>query len=300
MKKNYNIKIKYLFLALFSVFLWGISLLSTKNLLKNNFTPNNITFFRFFIAGSISYFFLPKKIKKTKIKKIDRKYFLIMSLGGVSLFYYFENTGLKYTTVSNTSLLTATIPLFTLLIAFIFFRKKLLWQNFVGIPLGLLGTFILFYKDIISSGIHLKGDFFVLGSVIMWIIYSFVGKKIMHKYDVSFITYKIFFYGVILLIPILLFEFKDFYKIHLNVWSVVHLLFLSVFCSYFGYFFWNLAIKNIGIKIISNLILFIPIVSIGAAIIFLHEPFTVNLVVATILIMLGAYLTSISGKENNF
>ena len=292
-------KYKYRLLAFSAIFFWGISLLSTRILLDSGFTPNNITFFRFLIAGSVIFFFRKNK-QKTKIEKKDRKYFYLTALGGVTLFYYFENTGLKFTTVSNTALITATIPLFTLLIAFFLLRKKMVWQNLIGIPLGLGGTFILFYKDILESGVHLKGDIFVFGSVIMWIIYCFIYKKIMNKYDTMFITSRIFLYGMIFLIPFMLFEYKSFLQIHLNINVVLHMLFLAVFCSYLGYYFWNVAIKHIGIKSISNLILLIPIVSISCGIIFLDEPFTINLIISTVLIMLGAYLTSISDEKNRF
>ena len=294
-----KMKYKYHLLAFSAVFFWGISLLSTRILLDSGFTPNNITFFRFLIAGSLIFFFRKNK-KKTRIEKKDRKYFYLTALCGVTLFYYFENTGLKFTTVSNTALITATIPLFTLLIAFSLLRKKMVWQNLIGIPLGLGGTFILFYKDILDSGIHLKGDIFVFGSVIMWTIYSFVYKKIMHKYNVIFFTYKVFLYGVIFLIPFMVFEYKSFINIKFNVSAGLHLLFLSVLCSCLGYYFWNLAVKNIGIKVIANLILLIPIVSITCGIIFLNEPFSINLIISTVLIMLGAFLTSISDEKNRF
>jgi len=291
-------KYKYQLLALAAIFFWGISLLSTRILLESGFTPNLITFFRFLLAGSMIYIF--QNNRKGAIEKADRKYFYIVALSSVTLFFFFENTGLKFTTVSNTALITSTIPLFTLLIAFFFFKKKLFWQNLVGIPLGLGGTIILFYKDLLASGVHLKGDFFVFGSVAMWIVYSFVYKKIMHKYDTMFIVSRTFLYGILFLVPFILLEYKSIFQIHLNISVVLHMLFLAVFCSYLGYYFWNIAIKNIGIKSISNLILLIPVVSISCGVIFLDEPFTFNLIISTILIMLGAYLTSVSDKENRF
>jgi len=291
-------KYKYQLLAIAAIFFWGISLLSTRILLESGFTPNLITFFRFLIAGSMIYIF--QHNRKGKIEKADRKYFYLIALSSVTLFFFFENTGLKFTTVSNTALITSTIPLFTLLIASLFFKKKLFWQNLIGIPLGLGGTFILFYKDLLESGVHLKGDIFVFGSVTMWIVYSFVYKKIMYKYDTMFITSRIFLYGIAFLIPFILLEFKSFSLIQLSVTAILHMLFLAVFCSYLGYYFWNISIKHIGIKSISNLILLIPVVSISSGIIFLDEPFTFNLIISTILITAGAYLTSVSDEKNRF
>jgi drug/metabolite transporter (DMT)-like permease len=293
------IKVKYLSLAFISIFVWGISLVSTKVLLLNGFTPNNIAFFRFLIA-SIVMFFVLGKLRKTKLEKQDRKYFVMMALGGASLFYFFENTGLQYTSVANTALITSTIPLFTLITAAIIFKKKLLWQNIVGIPLGIAGTFILFYKDILSSGVHLKGDLFVFGSVLMWIMYSFAFKKVKHKYETSFIVYKTFVYGVLFLIPVMLLEHSAVLQIQINVQTILNILFLAVVCSYMGYYFWNISLEKAGVKITSNLILFIPVISITTGIIVLKESFSWNMVFSAVLILVGAYLTSVSNAESEF
>ena len=253
---------------------------------------------RFFIAYLIIKSFQWKR--KEKIEIHDWKYLIIMALGGITLFYYFESEGLRFTTVTNTSLITATIPLFTLLAAAIFFKKKLLWQNAIGIPLGILGTVFLFYKDILHSSLHLKGDLLVFGSVIMWLFYSFSYRKVMDKYSSKTITEIIFMIGVISIIPILFFERKVFFEANWNLQVFFSLVFLAVVCSYLAYYFWNIAIRNIGIKITSNLILFIPIVSISAGIIVFSEPFSIHLVWSTMFIIVGAYLSSISAPEHHF
>ena len=290
-------QIRYFLSAVFVVILWGISLLFTRILLDHGFTPNSITFFRFLLAGFLMSFTVKKKYK---IEPSDRKYFVVMALGGTSLFYYFENTALRFTTVSNTALITSTIPLFTLIFAFFFLKKKLNWQNFLGIPLGIIGTIILVYKDLTISGTHLKGDIFAFGSVLMWVFYSFAFRKVMHKYDTYFIVYRTFGLGVLFLIPFMLFELDTWKNIQIDFAVILNFLFLSVGCSFLGYFFWNLALKKIGVKIISNLILFIPIVSISASVIFLREEFSLNLVISAILISCGAFFTSVSKENNRF
>jgi len=290
-------QIKYFIPAVFVVILWGISLLFTRFLLESGFTPNSITFFRFLLAGMLMNFTVKNK---PKISSEDRKYFVIMALGGTSLFYFFENTALRFTTVSNTALITSTIPLFTLLFALFFLKKKLCWQNILGIPLGITGTFILFYKDLTFSEIHLKGDIFAFGSVLMWIFYSFAFRKVMHKYNISFIVYKTFILGTLFLVPVMAFEINSWRNIKLNALVVFDMMFLSVGCSFFGYFFWNLALKKIGIKIISNLILFIPIISIITSVIFLKEEISANLIISTTLIICGAFFTSVSKENNRF
>ena len=292
-------KLKYLLLALFTVVIWGLSLPVTTVLLNNGFTANNITFFRFLIATIIMHLFLGDR-KKQKVDPKDRINFIIMGLFGTTLFFYFENTALKFTSVSNTALITATIPLFTLVTAAVIYRKKILWQNYIGIPLGLMGTALLFYKDIINSSVHLKGDIFVFGSVLMWVSYSFVYRKVINKYKPIFIVYKTFIYGCFFTIPLLVFEYREFSSITINLQVVLALFYLSILSSLLGYYFWILAINNIGIKATVNLILLLPVVSISADILFLSQQLSTNLFLAMIAIMASSYLTSISKKESYF
>lgn len=294
-------KVKYLLLALLTIAIWGVSLLGTRIMLDYNFTPNMITFLRFLLAWIIMTL-TDKKMgtKREKFATDDKKYLVLMALGGISAFYFFENTGLKFTTVSNTSLITATIPLFTLLTARFVFKKKLHRLNFVGIALGLGGTFLLFYQDLMKSSVHIKGDLFVFGSVFMWIIYSFAFKKIMAKYSPENVTRYIFGLGTLFLLPVVLFEIPLISQIQMSWQPIAALLYLAIFCSWLAYLLWNISVLNLGVKLTSNIILMMPVFSIVTGIIFLGEPFSYLLIFSTLLILSGAWFASVSEEEGEF
>ncbi len=293
-------RIFYILVSLFAIILWGIALLATRILIDNNFPLNFITISRFAIASLLLRLSL-KKSNIQEIKKNDRIYFLFMAAGGISLFYFFENSGVKYTTISNTSLIIATIPLFTLLYARVIHGKKLSWQNALGLPIGIIGTIILFLKDIqADNSIHFKGDLLVLGCVAFWVIYSFAYRKIMNKYNTIFITYIITLWGTLFLLPTIFWELPQIRTIILNKETIIAVLFLGIFPSYLAYLIWNFVISKIGLKITSNMVLFSPIVSIAVGIIWLNEPFTGNLIISTITIIIGAFLTSHSQAGEEF
>jgi len=290
----------YLLFSLAAIILWGVALLATHILLEHNFSPNFITLCRFAIAALLLKLTIRPRHRQT-IAPEDLKYFAMMAAGGISLFYFFENSGVKYTTISNTSLIIATIPLFTLLLARFFYGKKISWQNWLGLPLGLAGTALLFIKDFLAdNSLHLKGDFLVLGSVFLWLIYSFAYRKIMHKYNTLFITYITILWGALFLLPSLIWEMAEIKQIIWKAEAIYALIFLGVFPSYLAYLIWNIAISKIGLKITSNLVLFSPIVSITAGIIWLNEPFSINLIFSTLTIIAGAYLTSHTTPGHDF
>ena len=287
---------RHLFYGISAIIFWGTSFLATKILIANHLSPMQISFLRLFIVW-VAMLFIKDKDSKP-IAKSDLKYFYVMGILGITFFYYFENTGLKYTTIANTSLITSIIPFFTLIYARIFLKKKLIWKNILGFPLGIMGTALLFYRDI--SAVHIKGDLLVFISVFFWIFYSFAYDKISGKYSQLQILKTIFGIGMLGVIPFLIFEYKSFAQINVNSDTFLALFYLSLICTLLAYLLWNNAIKNLGIKITSNLILFIPIISIIIGILFWNEPFSYNLIWSAILILTGSYLTSQNRKNSNF
>ncbi len=283
--------------AVLPIIFWGSSFLATKLLLQNHFSPMLISFIRFLIVSIILSLF-PNN--KNNISKKDIKYFLIMGILGITLFYYFENTGLKFTTIANTSLITATIPLFTLLYASIFLKKKMLVINILGIPLSLLGTWLLFHQDIAKNPLHIKGDIFVFVSVFLWIAYSFAYDKVSDKYSQIIIVRNISIIGTITMLPFVINDIINPDNLIIDFKTVISFAYLSIVCTLLAYLLWNTAIKKLGIKITSNLILFIPIISVSTGILFWDEKFTFNIVWATILIIFGSYFTSKRAKNYEF
>lgn len=288
-------------MGIFAVLLWSLALFSTRVLFDLGFETNTITLLRFGIAALIMRLVLPAAKRKITIGNGDRRYFVMLALGGITLFYFFENSGVRYTTISNTALIIATIPLFTLLSGHFFFHKKMCAANYIGLPLGLAGTAILFIKDILhGSALHIKGDIMVLGSVALWVVYSFAYRKISHKYNPAFITYTSFVWGSLFLIPVALLEASSYSQMQINLSAILNVLFLAIFPSYIAYLLWNISIQRIGIKITSNFVLLNPVFSIALGVVFLHEPFSINLVLSTVAILAGAYFSSVSSSGNHY
>lgn len=288
-------------MGIFAVLLWSLALFSTRILFEHGFETNTITLLRFGVAALIMRLAMPSAKRRIPIEKGDKRYFVMLALGGITLFYFFENSGVRFTTISNTALIIATIPLFTLLSGHFFFHKKMSPANYIGLPLGLVGTALLFAKDIMhGSALHIKGDVMVLGAVALWVVYSFAYRKIAHKYHPEFITYISFVWGSLFLLPFMLFEAGSYSAMHIDLSAILNVLFLAVFPSYLGYLLWNISIKHIGIKITSNFVLFNPVFSIFLGVIFLGEPFSINLIISTVAILVGAYFSSVSSNGNQY
>ena len=110
-------------LALVTITIWGTTFVATKTLLRD-YDALQIMLMRFFLAWVV-LLLLTRRIGKPAGLKEEAGIFAL-SLSGVSLYYFFENTALTYTLASNVSILLAAAPIFTAVLAHFFTKKNTL------------------------------------------------------------------------------------------------------------------------------------------------------------------------------
>ncbi|MCT6868385.1 MAG: EamA family transporter [Apibacter sp.] len=192
--ENFSHKIdsKYHMLALFTVIIWGTTFISTKILINNGLTPTEIFLYRFLLAYVCIGFFSSKVIFAKNYK--DELLLLFLRLFGGLFYFIAENTALKLTLVSNVSLILSTTPIVTVLI----YKNEKLTANLVK---GLLLVLLVVYNGRFILKINFLGDLLTFMTVLSWSFYSLILNTLEKKYPILYITRKVFFYGIITLIP---------------------------------------------------------------------------------------------------
>ena len=112
---------------------------------------------------------------------------------------------MDYSKASNVSVIIATAPLFTALLAAFLKIEKLSFVFFVAFILCMSGIVLLNYED---EGFSFNpcGDSFALLSALGWAAYSLLILKIMRKRgSLILITRRIIFYGILGMLPSFLF-----------------------------------------------------------------------------------------------
>lgn len=284
--------------AIITIFIWGTTFISTKVLLTS-FSPEEILVYRFFIAFLIVIFIYPKNFKILTVK--EEVLFCVLGVTGVSFYYWTENLALKYTYASNVGLILSAIPIFTVLIAhFISKDEKLTINLFLGFVVAMIGITIVIYNGKILK-LNSIGDFMAVLSAISFSIYSILIKRISNKYNQFFIVRKMFFYGVVTMLPIIFVSHIQLFKVsHLTIKIVLNMLFLSVFASVLCFIMWNKAISIIGSVKTTNYIYFVPFITIVSSIIFLKEKVSSLMLIGGFLIFAGVYINQSGWITNNF
>lgn len=285
-KKDYI----YHLIAIFTVAIWGLTFISTKVLIEEGLSPQEIFFLRFLIAYAGIWFISPRKLFADNWK--DELWLLLGGVTGGSFYFLTENTALEITLATNVAFIVCTAPLLTTILALLIYKKEKVTSGLiVGSFLALIGVGLVVYNGHFVLKISPLGDFFTLLAAFSWAFYSLIMKKMCMRYRTTFITRKIFFYGVLTILPMFLIHPWQFELSRLFQPEVLfNLLFLSILASLVCYVVWNIILKKLGTIRASNYIYLNPIFTLLGSAVLLNEHLTVIAFLGAVLILSGVYL----------
>jgi drug/metabolite transporter (DMT)-like permease len=203
-----------------------------------------------------------------------------------------ENTALGITLASNVSLILCTAPLLSALLLRLFNKNEKLRSNLVyGAVLAMLGVAFVVFNGHFILKLNPLGDFLALMASLMWAFYSLLLKKVDSRYPTVLITRKVFFYGMLTILPYFIFRPMTMTLQMLAepvIW--MNLLFLAFVASLVCFILWNVAVKNIGPITATNYLYIQPIVTLITAAIAIHETITFLAIIGCVLIIGGVYV----------
>lgn len=277
--------------ALLTIAIWGTTFISTKVLLTD-FQPVEILFFRFVLGFLALLIVCPRLLKGTTFRQ--EVTFAAAGLCGVCLYYLLENIALTYTMASNVGVIISVAPFFTAILSHLFLKgeEKLRANFLIGFLIAMAGIALISFN---GSSLHLNltGDLLALLAALVWACYSILTRKISsYGYHTILTTRRVFFYGLLFMIPTLfLFDFNwDPARLAEPV-NLLNLLFLGLGASALCFVTWNFAVKLLGAVKTSIYIYMVPVITVAASVLLLHEPFTWMTGAGTVLTLSGLLLS---------
>ncbi len=277
--------------AALTIAVWGTTYISTKILLEA-FSPTEILITRF-IMGYIFLWILHPKVQRVKNVRHELL-FAGAGLSGMTLYYLLENVSLMYTSASNVGVIIAAAPFFTAILIKLFYKgEKSISINFViGFILAGTGIALISYNGA-ALKLNPKGDFLALLGAFMWGVYSVIIKSIEgEKYNTVFVTRRIFFWGIVTMLPIVL--FTDFHPDLAALGQpkyIFNIIFLGIVASAICFATWNYAVRVVGAVKTSVYIYLTPVVTIVTSIIVLDEKLTLLSAIGTALVLIGLLIS---------
>ena len=294
---------KYHILAFVVVAVWGVTFISTKILIEEGLLPSIIFAIRFTIAY-VGIWLLclrsPGAYKLFADNLKDEFIFVVMGITGGSIYFLAENTALSCTQACNVSFIVCSAPLLTALMTIA--AKKLFKGELadgledltgrktlaIGSILALCGIAAVTF-DGASIEFSPKGDLLALAAAMCWGLYSIFMSQMTSKYGTLFATRKIFFYGLVTIIPFLQGASVDLKTLALpQVWG--NLLFLSIVASLLCFVVWNKTMSKLGNVTSTNYVYLNPFFTLIAATLILGETLSVQSVIGCFAIIAGVVI----------
>ena len=328
-KRNIGIVTLGHLVAFLVVVIWGSTFVFTKILLLNGLTPAQIFTLRFIIAYVLLliYGIGLHGLKRTKSKTGDspclsgksvagkgrwlcdswQDELLMLALGvtGGSLYFLAENEALCYTTTTNTSLLVCSCPLLAAILIGLFYKsERLRPMQLTGSALALLGVAVVVLNGHFVLHLSPVGDGLALAAALCWAVYSLLIIPANKRYDAVFITRKVFFYGLLTMIPYYAMVPSELptamggtmdLNVLLRPAVMGNLLFLGCVASLLCFVLWTWVMRCLGAIVATNYVYINPLATVVFAWLILAEPVTPFFVLGGVFILTGMYLADRKG-----
>ena len=283
--------------ALAAMLFWGMSFVWTTILLRF-YEPITIILIRLILSAAVlfilSFFFG----RIGSIRKKDLLLLILSSFFNPFLYFFCENYGVKFSTSTVAAVIIATIPLFSPVAAWFYFRERLYWFNIAGIVLSFIGILVMLAGKEMAVQAGLKGILFLSGAVVSAVFYSVTLKRLALDYTPITLIFWQNLIGILFFIPFFfIFEFRQFLTVVPTRESVTSFLFLSILCSSVSFVFYTRSVRELGISkanIFSNLI---PVFTAIFSFFILSESFTLLKIAGILIVITGVTISELNRRR---
>lgn len=291
---NENNKVVYHIIAFVVVALWGSTFVFTKLLLLNGLSAAHIFTLRFLIAYVMLVIFSLTRKNHRWICDTwsDELLMLAMGVTGGSLYFLTENEAMNHTTTTNTSLIVCMCPLFAALLISLFYKSERMRPiQVAGSLMAAMGVVAVVLNGHFVLHLSPLGDTLAFTACMCWAFYSLLLIPASKRYAPLFITRKVFFYGLVSIIPyyILVPDMPPL-AVLTRAEIILNLLFLGCIASMLCFLTWTWVVEKLGAMTTTNYVYFNPVVTIVLAWLVLSEQITIYFLIGTLLILIGMYL----------
>ena len=234
-----------------AILLWGMSYIWGDRLIAMGIPIFFFVPIRILIAGLILLLFNVITCQFKLIARKDLWKFALLSLFEPLIYFLCETYGIKETgSPTISAMIIASVPIFSVGAAFLFFKEKISALNGFGIFVTLLGIcLVLLTQD--QGG---TPENFVLGLVLLLIaVFAEVGhasftKVLADDYKPQVIVMYQFLIGAVYFLPLFLTKGLENFNPSYLSWEVLEpIICLAALCSSLAFSLWAMTIKRLGV-----------------------------------------------------
>jgi drug/metabolite transporter (DMT)-like permease len=271
---------------LITVLFWGISFISIK-IAVSEVPPITMALIRFVIASVLLRIILKRLEPQTKLQTEDQKVMAFAGLLGITIYFCFENSGVKLTTASSASLITSIVPILSITLDVIVFKTKVSLPQYIGMGIAVIGTYLTITVNgaMDFSSDSFQGNLLIMGAMLAWTGYTLINKSLQKKYTGLFMTTYQMGFGTLFLIPAALTEYKGWHVF--SSAAMLNIIFLAVVCSALCYFLYIYSLKYLDVAVTTLYLNLVPIVGVVSGYFILQETIASMQLVGGVIIIIA-------------
>jgi drug/metabolite transporter (DMT)-like permease len=227
------------------------------------------------------------------IRKSDWPLLIASSLLGLVLNQLLFTKGLSLTTAINATLLSTTIPVFTLVVGVVLGTDRATLRRLVGIALAGAGVLYLIGpgRASFSSATHI-GDLLIVANSLCYGAYIAVSKNLMKRYNALSVIAWIFVVGCVVTVPAgaISLTHVSIAAISWRVWLAI--LYIIVLPTAGAYFLNGWALARVPPSTVAVYIYLQPMIAFAIAPFVLGESLTYHTLLASLMIFAGVLVVT--------
>ena len=241
-------------------------------------SPTSLALLRWLIASVGFLAVLPFTKSKAPFERRDLPRLVVLALTNVAGYNLAVNYAEKSISSGLTSILVALGPVFMVVLSSFVLRERIGKRVVYALMLAVLGSILLSFADLNLNGSAISGSGEAILGALFYAVFTVASKPLIQKYGALPVCIWASVLGTAFLLPFASSEFlHQVSSLSLEGWSA--LLYLSIVSSVVGYLVYYTMIGRGAISTLSVQLYLIPIVSVIAGVLILHEQVTVLMLI---------------------
>lgn len=278
---------------------WSFSFIWFK-VANETFHPITIVFIRLVFSVILLTSFLIITKSFMKIRKADRKLFIMLALFEPFFYFLGESFGLTYVSATVCSVLISTIPVFATIGAWLIFKEKLKMINYAGIIVSFIGVLVFILNKDGTLSFNIKGLGLLVLAVFSAVGYNLTLSRLVGYYSPVYIVNVQNIIGAVLFLPLfLILDFKHFISTPFTFNMFRPILELAFFASCGAFILFAYSVKNMGItraNVFSNCI---PVFTALFSFLLLSENLTIQNIIGMGIVIAGLFMSQMNGRKKS-
>jgi drug/metabolite transporter (DMT)-like permease len=276
---------------------WSFSFIWFK-IANETFLPITIVFIRLVFSVLLLTAYLVLTKNYMKIRKRDRKLFLMLALFEPFFYFLGESFGLTYVSATVCSVLISTIPVFATIGAWVIYKERLKLINYTGIILSFIGVLVFILNKNGGISLSIKGFGLLMFAVVSAVGYNLTLSRLVGSYSPVYIVNVQNIIGAVLFLPLfLIFDYTHFINTPFTFKMFEPIIELAVFASCGAFILFAYSVRNMGISkanVFSNII---PVLTALFSFILMGDKLTFQSITGMVIVIAGLFMSHMDVKD---